>query len=117
MVLLHARNPLPPVRSGVGVWHRREPARHLPVTGQRDQVNEIAIIERSHSQAAGLDHGTGRLGASSGGGFSIGGQAGVHESDCLIHDRIAHAVLRADQLNEPVGPLDIGGAVVEGPSG
>src|SRR5438045_2367256 len=48
-------------------------------------------------------------------GFSIGGQPGVDDSDRLIHDRVAHAVLRPNQLHEPVRPLDVGGTVVEGP--
>ncbi len=117
VILLHSSDPLLPVRFGVGVGHRRQPTRHHPVTGQRDQVNEIIITRRPHPEPSGFNHDTGRLGERSGGGFSVGGQASVHESDRLIHDRIAHAVLRTDQLHEPVRPFDIGGAVVEGPGG
>jgi hypothetical protein len=46
-------------------------------------------------------------------GLSIGGEPGVDQCDRLIDDRMAHIVLRADQLHEPVRPLDIRGAVVE----
>ena len=38
VVLLHVRDPLPPVRFGVGVGHRSEPARDPPITGQRDEA-------------------------------------------------------------------------------
>jgi len=116
VVLLHVRDPLPPVRFGVGVGHRSEPARDPPITGQRDEVNVVSITRPCSLCSPQLRGGNG-LPLESGGGFSVGGQPGVHESNRLIHDRIAHAVLRTDQLHEPVRPLDIGGAVVEGPSG
>src|SRR5713101_695544 len=43
VVLLHARDPLPPVRFGVGMRHGRDPAHDLPVADQRDQIREIII--------------------------------------------------------------------------
>jgi hypothetical protein len=48
VVLLHVRDPLPPVRFGVGVGHRSEPARDPPITGQRDEVNVVSITSRAH---------------------------------------------------------------------
>ena len=55
MVLLHPRDPFPRVRFGVGVGNLSEPARHLPITGQCDQVNEIIITQWADPEPSGFD--------------------------------------------------------------
>jgi TolB-like protein/class 3 adenylate cyclase len=51
----------------------------------------------------------------SGGGFAVDRQPFVDRGDGGIDDRVMHAELRADHLHQPVGALDIGGAVEERP--
>src|SRR6516225_2954423 len=50
-----------------------------------------------------------------GGGFTVGRKPGIDRRDGLVDNGIAHAVLRCDGLHQPVRPLDVGSAVVEGP--
>src|SRR5215831_19292585 len=61
--------------------------------------------------------GTGRPSAGKSDSLSIGGEPGIDRRDRLIDDGVTHAVLRGDRLHQPVGPLDIGRAVVERPGG
>ena len=45
VVLLHVRDPCPPIGFGIGMGHGGEPAGDLPVAGQCDQIGEIVITQ------------------------------------------------------------------------
>jgi hypothetical protein len=45
VVLLHARDPFPPIGFGIGMGHSGEPAGDLPIIRQGNQVGEIFVAK------------------------------------------------------------------------